>query len=610
MKIKFKGRNEAHATKKNKKRFKYKKAGSDTTSKPQMVYDLGANNVYGLNDSFTDDDESLLLISPSYDYFPSLQEEAIGKARITLYKTHLAAKGTEVIWQFCLVLFLMALTGYQSLALVSSYGLFSGLVVFMASSATGKFIDSGSYSRLDIAKIFIWVQNLSVIIATLCCFFLLRMVKEAHVTPDTIQRNRFGGSNLEARVSLTHLLSDFVPPINISSLLLLIGIHVFGAISKLTDQMLTVAMERDWIVVMSEVAAMEDEDQEDEILTTPRSLDSQHSFGTFSVGQLSFGGSTTLNKTMLQKMKKETWLSQTNTSMTQIDLLCQFVGPAIAGIYVSIFDDANPSNSIEVELSHWYNLSYGAIFIGFLNLICLYIEYSCTKSIYNSIPALSIKEGNNEISRKSCSIFQMLDGLSLYMKQPIAAGGIALALLYLNVLSFGGLMTGYLIWVGVPLSVIGIFRSISSIIGILGTVAFHISSYSHGLAKTGMWSITFQFACLSLSVISFLFQNHMVLQTFLLVFGVCVSRIGLWTFDLTITQYMQQLIPSPIRGEMGGVQNSLEGLFEILTFVMGIYFPSARQFVILAGTGYCSVAVAMTLYAAGVFWKQEKLATK
>jgi hypothetical protein len=393
------------------------------------VYDLGTDTVHDLNVSFTDDDESLLLISPSYDHFPSLQEEALGKARITLYKSHLAAKGTEVIWQFCLVLFLMALTGYQSLALVSSYGLFSGLVVFMASSASGKFIDSGSRSRLDIANTFIFVQNLSVIIASLCAFFLLRMVKEAHVTPDMIQRNRFGGSNLEANTSLTHLLSDFVPPINLSSILLLVGIHIFGAIAKLTDQMLTVAMERDWIVVLSEVAAMDDGDDEEDILTSPRSLDSQQSFGTFSVGELSFGGSTTLNKTMLQKMKKETWLSQANTSMTQIDLLCQFAGPAVAGIYVSIFDDANPSNSIEVELSHWYNLSYGAIFIGLLNLICLYIEYSCTKSIYDSIPALSIREGNNGISRKSCSIFQMVDGLSLYVKQPIASGGIALALL-------------------------------------------------------------------------------------------------------------------------------------------------------------------------------------
>lgn len=142
-------------------------------------------------------------------------------------------------------------------------------------------------------------------------------------------------------------------------------------------------------------------------------------------------------------------------------------------------------------------------------------------------------------------------------------------------------MTSYLIWVGVPLSVIGIFRSVSSIIGILGTVAFHISSYSHGLAKTGMWSITLQFSCLSLSIMSFLFQNHLVFQTFLLVFGVCASRIGLWTFDLTITQYMQQLIPSHIRGEMGGVQNSLEGFFELLTFVIGLCFPNASQFGIL-----------------------------
>lgn len=429
MKIKVKGKQKDNTLKRNNKRFKYRKVEANTSSKPQIVYDLGTDTVHDLNVSFTDDDESLLLISPSYDHFPSLQEEALGKARITLYKSHLAAKGTEVIWQFCLVLFLMALTGYQSLALVSSYGLFSGLVVFMASSASGKFIDSGSRSRLDIANTFIFVQNLSVIIASLCAFFLLRMVKEAHVTPDMIQRNRFGGSNLEANTSLTHLLSDFVPPINLSSILLLVGIHIFGAIAKLTDQMLTVAMERDWIVVLSEVAAMDDGDDEEDILTTPRSLDSQQSFGTFSVGELSFGGSTTLNKTMLQKMKKETWLSQANTSMTQIDLLCQFAGPAVAGIYLSIFDDANPSNSIEVELSHWYNLSYGAIFIGLLNLICLYIEYSCTKSIYDSIPALSIREGNNSISRKSCSIFQMVDGLSLYVKQPIASGGIALALL-------------------------------------------------------------------------------------------------------------------------------------------------------------------------------------
>lgn len=142
-------------------------------------------------------------------------------------------------------------------------------------------------------------------------------------------------------------------------------------------------------------------------------------------------------------------------------------------------------------------------------------------------------------------------------------------------------MTSYLVWVGVPLNVIGIFRGFSSIIGLLGTVAYHISSYSRGLAKTGMWAISFQFSCITLSVLSFYFQNHRVLQVFLLVLGVCASRIGLWTFDLTITQYMQQSIRENIRGQIGGVQNSLEGFFDLLTFILGICLPHPNQFGVL-----------------------------
>lgn len=432
MKIKFKSkkRNKEISNGNQKKLKKYLNK-VNPSSKPQVVYDLGASNLYGLSESFTDDEESLLLISPSYDIFPSAREELLGKARKQLYMSHFAAKGTEVIWQFCLVLFLMAITGYQSMALVSSYGLFTGLVVCLGSSVTGKLVDSRKYSRFEITRMLIWIQNLSVVFATVCFFFLLRMVNEVHITPDMIQRNRFGGSNIQAgKTGFLHLFEYFVPPVNPTSLILLLGIHIFGAVAKLADQTLTVAIERDWIVVMSEVAVLENDDEDEfDVLTSPRSLDSQHSYSTFSVGQVSFGASSTLNKTMLQKMKKETWLSQTNTSMTQIDLFCQFVGPAIAGLYVAIFDDANPSNAIEVEISHWYNLSYAAAFIGFLNLISLFVEYRSTKSVYESIHELSERGDASKSTPRSCSIFQLPTGLSIYLKQPIAAGGVSLALL-------------------------------------------------------------------------------------------------------------------------------------------------------------------------------------
>ena len=77
-----------------------------------------------------EEESPLLLITPSFDtgYTASL-EQNVQTARNTLYISHLSAKFTEIAWQFCLILFLSAMTGYQSLFLVSTYGLFSGLIV-------------------------------------------------------------------------------------------------------------------------------------------------------------------------------------------------------------------------------------------------------------------------------------------------------------------------------------------------------------------------------------------------------------------------------------------------------------------------------------------------
>ena len=119
---------------------------------------------------------SLLLISPTLDKPKSEIEEHLSKARDLLYRSHFAARFTEVGWQFCLIIFLTALTGYKSFTLVSTYGLFTGLVLCLAGPSIGRYVDSTQYTRIEIAQLFIWVQNLSVFVATVCCFMLLRMV--------------------------------------------------------------------------------------------------------------------------------------------------------------------------------------------------------------------------------------------------------------------------------------------------------------------------------------------------------------------------------------------------------------------------------------------------
>lgn len=96
-------------------------------------------------------------------------------------------------------------------------------------------------------------------------------------------------------------------------------------------------------------------------------------------------------------------------------------------------------------------------------------------------------------------------------------------------------MTAYLVWRGMMLETIGLWRGISAAAGLAGTVAYHISSKHLSLAASGMWSVVFQFICLSMSYAS-LFVEDNDISLAMLIAGVCASRVGLWVFDISVTQ--------------------------------------------------------------------------
>lgn len=554
------------------------------------------------------------------------------QAKKILYSSHFVAKFSELGWQFCLILFLTALTNYKSLALVSTYGLFTGLVSCLAGPSAGALVDS-NHDRLIIAQVFIWVQNLSVIIATTCCFFLLRLVPAIHE----------GGIGLNSHnQSVPSLIfPELAPPATYKTWVLIIAVHIFGAIGKLTDQSMTVAMERDWIVVMSKVAGKDyydDDDEEDEsfgnLISPTRS---QSDMSSVSIGNASLGSNVELNDEIIRKLKEKSWLSQTNTSMKQIDLICKVAAPAAAGIFFAYFDNHKLGEET-IEDSHWYNLSYAALIIGGLNLISLLVEYSCIQKIYDKIPSLAMRKynasankskssrfnhsgndkdnsenediiwtsNNQGKSKDSCRPFALPRGLEIYLRQPIFFGGFALSLLYLNVLTFGALMTAYLVWRGMSYESIGTLRGVSSIIGLLGTVIFHFSSRRYSLSFTGTWSIMFQFTCLSLCYGS-LYVSNQTVSLIMLILGVIASRIGLYVFDLTITQLMQIMIPEDIRGVIGGVQKSLNGFFDLTTYGLGLIFADPSDFSILVATGFASVGISMCLYIWGMNHYQDAI---
>jgi iron-regulated transporter 1 len=67
-----------------------------------------------------------------------------------------------------------------------------------------------------------------------------------------------------------------------------------------------------------------------------------------------------------------------------------------------------------------------------------------------------------------------------------------------------------------------------------------------------------------------------VASAWVLMAGVSASRLGLWMFDLSVTQLMQDNVPDSDRCVVGGVQNSLQSIFDLLIYVMGIVISDPK----------------------------------
>lgn len=558
------------------------------------------------------------------------KEENITQARKILYLSHVFAKFSEIGWQFCLILFLTALTNYNSLIFVSTYGLFTGVSSCLFGSMVGAIVDDKERDRLSMARMFIWCQNSSVFVATFCCFWLLRYFSYTNDIDSDAAIN--SNINMEMDSSTTtattttnfhHLFAQVMPSTNqILWALLLLAVHIFGGLAQVLDQGFTVAIERDWIVEMSHYYCTLDENANDEECTCGDNTAESHQTNQTNRSEATFK-SAGMNSNIIEKMRQEQWLSQTNTTMTQIDLGCKVLAPAASGIFIECYERANQSDYLEAELA------YAALIVGLLNMVSLYVEYTCSKKIYDLIPPLRVRRrvesagvsvtaeveksgvdsGKGHVSKDETAeqcFFCLPTGLSIYLRQPVTYAGIALALLYFNVLTFGGLMTAYLVSKGMDFDTIGIWRGVSCVIGICGTLYFHIFSKFRSLSVIGMRSLIFQFTCLLLSWCS-LFVNNRNLSFTMLIAGVCSSRMGLWAFDLTAKQLFQQYIPEDVRGVVGGVQSSLNALLGLGSFILGMIYSDPNQFGILMTVSFCNIGAATIFYFFGVYLRQESL---
>jgi hypothetical protein len=69
---------------------------------------------------------------------------------------------------------------------------------------------------------------------------------------------------------------------------------------------------------------------------------------------------------------------------------------------------------------------------------------------------------------------------------------------------------------------------------------------------------------------------------------------------------MQEHIPEEVRGLVGGVQQSLNAFFGLLSFALGIILPDPKDFHIYVSVGYAGVGLSLLCFSLGVFTQRKQ----
>ena len=289
-----------------------------------------------------------------------------------------------------------------------------------------------------------------------------------------------------------------------------------------------------------------------------------------------------------------------------------------------------------------------AIFLACWNLISLFVGYWLIKSVYNNVPELKKKDEKPEKEKiKYDKLSNFYKGWIIYFKQGVfCLPGISLAILYLTVLSFDSITIGYAKSQEISESLISILQGLGAIFGVFGTFGF---SFLHNKCKlklpaTGLIGSIGQITCLILCVISiwlpgspfelnknaglkcnelnrtkrfnnsnsaydyfFLSSCRSYTSILMLLISMAISRFGLWLFDLSVNQIIQESVPKDQRGIVGGVQNSLNQIFELIKFGLVIILPTMPKYGYLVIISFFAVFtgfILLTIFTFLIFFKK------
>ncbi|CAO3628735.1 unnamed protein product [Cunninghamella blakesleeana] len=467
-----------------------------------------------------------------------------------LYTSHFLTSWTSRIYEFASYLFIVKIFE-KSLLLPSVYGFLTTLSGVLFSTYVGGLVDKTT--RFKFVSMTLFLQKISIILSCIL-FYLLFLIKPS--------------SSLSSSLSSSSLSSDLEYYLNRGGYVLIIFL---GCLLKLSSIGNTIAVEKDWVLVISR-------------------------------------GNT---ETMVTIMKR-------------IDLFCKMMAPISVG-FLTLTSPMAP-----LMIAFWNVISY---LIEYQLLYKVYLTYPELDDARDTTPLLSdqllqeevigdtIMDNHNNNNNTSnytnlSNHQQQQEERSFtwkdYIHHRAFLPSLSISLLYLTVLSFGGIMVSYLKLIGYDDITLGILRAVAGICGIASTALFPLLHHKIGIIRTGHWALWFEVITLLPVIVSFKLIPpssstswvYSYLSPILLFGGMSLSRIGLWMYDISETVLLQQIVEPDLLGIVFGYQHTLCNFFDLTQYVLTMIISDPKLFFIPAIISFLSVFLAALTYT--FFVKKER----
>lgn len=322
-------------------------------------------------------------------------------------------------------------------------------------------------------------------------------------------------------------------------------IMVCGGIGQVLNNVQTLAIERDWVVVMAESLPKE----------KMKSIEDDRRFG--------------------ESASKKVLLTQFNTTLRRIDLSCKVLSPAAFGVIMQ-YSGGDPT----------VRAAIGAMVVAVWNLLSFPIELIMTYQMYSFVPQLKRDPTHLKNTDKNNSFFASMETYKthwrMYYNHPVFLASFGFCALYMSVLTGGTLNTGYLKWRDVSDAVLGASRGIGAVAGLIGTFLFPILLKNlRSVEKVYVCSTWLFFASLCPLIAVFIILGQTVASDYTMMAVTIFSRGFLWSADLAETQIMQEMVQAENRVTINAMQTSTSQLFFVIIQLFGIFCSNPRDFIYL-----------------------------